>query len=292
MKILITGGRGFIARSLSEALSGEHVVEACDRKALDLLDSNAVFEYIRQGRFDQVIHAATYDAAPIFSRKDPAKVLEYNLKMFFNVARCQNFFGKMIYFGTGAEFGREHWQPKMKEDYFDQHVPSDSYGFSKYVMTKAIRENKKIVNLRLFGVFGEHDDWRYRFIPSTCCRALFDLPITINQNRFFDYLYIDDLVKIVKWFIQHDSKEQVYNVCSGFTYELKALARMVLNSAGKKLDMAVKAEGMGAEYSGDNSLLMNELNGFKFCSMDEAIKKLYGWYELNKPIIDKDQLVV
>ena len=102
-----------------------------------------VYNFVKNEQFDVVIHTATYDAAPKNSLKDPAKVLENNLRMFFNIVRCQDYFGKMIYFGSGAEFGRENWKPKMKEVYFDQHIPEDQYGFSKYIMTKyaAIIEN-------------------------------------------------------------------------------------------------------------------------------------------------------
>jgi UDP-glucose 4-epimerase len=137
MKILITGASGFIARNLSEQLSSQHDIVSLNSQELNLLDFQKVFDYLKSSRFDCIIHTATYDAAPKHSIKDPSKVLENNLKMFFNITRCKEFFGKMIYFGTGAEFGRENWIPKMKESYFDQHVPTDQYGLSKYIMTKS-----------------------------------------------------------------------------------------------------------------------------------------------------------
>ena len=131
MKILITGGAGFVARSLFEVLKNDNTVISCNSKELNLLDTSIVYEYIKNNHFEVIIHAATYDAAPKTSTKDPSKVLDNNLKMFFNLARCKDYFGKLIYFGSGAEFGREHWISEMKEDYFDQYVPSDQYGFSK-----------------------------------------------------------------------------------------------------------------------------------------------------------------
>jgi GDP-L-fucose synthase len=36
------------------------------------------------------------------------------MKMFFNIASCKDYFDKMIYFGSGAEFDPENWIPKMK----------------------------------------------------------------------------------------------------------------------------------------------------------------------------------
>ena len=290
MKILITGGAGFIARNLAEQLNNEYTVSSLDVKELDLLDSLKVFDCIKSNKFDVVIHTATYDAAARFSTKDPAKVLENNLKMFFNIARCKDYFGKMIFFGSGAEFGRENWIPKMKEDYFDKHIPTDQYGFSKYIMTKYAQLNKNIYNLRLFGVFGKYDDWRTRFIPNACCHAVLNLPIRINQNKYFDFLHIDDLVKIVKWFIDNKPKNNVYNICTGNVNDFKTLAEKIIKISGKNLDIDIKTEGLGREYSGDNTLLISELKDFNFSSIDDKLKDLYNWYNLNKNIIKKDEL--
>ena len=164
--------------------------------------------------------------------------------MFYNVARCSEYFGKMIYFGSGAEFGRQSWIPNMGEDYFDENVPTDQYGLSKYIMTKHALLSDNIFNLRLFGLFGEHDDWRYRFIPIACCKAVLGLPITIRQNARFDYLYINDLIKVVEWFIHNKPEHKVYNVCSGEVYDYIGLANKVLKTCEKELVIDVQLEGL------------------------------------------------
>jgi UDP-glucose 4-epimerase len=290
MKILITGGAGFIARNLAEQLNSAYDIVSPNSKELNLLDSQKVFDYIKSNPFDVIIHTATYDAAPKHSTKDPGRVLENNLKMFFNLARCKDYFGRMFYFGSGAEFDRLHWAPKMKEDYFDQHVPQDQYGFSKYIMTKQARLGGNIYNLRLFGVFGKYDDWRTRFIPNACRHAALGLPVKINQNKFFDFLYIDDLVKIVKWFINNKPEVNIYNACTGSVNDFKSLAEKVIEISGKKLDIIIKATGLGQEYSGDNSLLLNELKGFQFTPIDKAVTELYHWHDANKHLIEKEKL--
>jgi len=290
MRILITGGNGFIARNLFEQLNKDYEVFSLNSKEFDLLDHLKVFNYIKKVKFECVIHAATYDAAPKYSIKDPSKVLENNLKMFFNLARCKDYFAKMIYFGSGAEFCRENWLPKMKESYFDQHVPQDQYGFSKYVMAKHAQSSANIYNLRLFAVFGKYEDWRVRFISNACCNAILGLPILINQNTNFDFLYMDDLVRIVKWFINNEPKQHIYNVCTGKVIDFCSIAEKIIKFSGKKLDIVVKKDGLGREYSGDNSLLLSELNNFKFFPSDDAIKELYEWHDSHRDIIDKEKL--
>lgn len=288
MKILVTGAKGFIARNLIEQLGEASILVGLSREELNLLDSDQVMSYLKEKHFDVVIHTATYDAAPKHSTKDPLMVFENNMRMFFNLARAEGHFGRMIFFGSGAEFGREHWKPKMKECHFDQYVPSDPYGYSKYLMTLHAMKSDRIFNLRLFGVFGKYDDWRTRFIPNACCHAVMGLPIRIDQNRFCDYLAIGDLAKVVRWFLTAQPKHRVYNVCSGQSMDSKTLAEMILRISRKSLEMDLRKAEMGPEYSGDNALLFNELKEFKLTPMEDSLKELYAWYDANKILIEKD----
>ncbi len=278
-KILITGGNGFIAKNLFEQLKDDYEWVLIDIMELDLLDETKVRDYLKANYFDVIIHAATYDAAPAHSPNDPTKVFKNNLKMFFNLIKCKNCFGRLIYFGSGAEYSRAHWQPKMSENYFGQHVPEDQYGFSKYVMTEYALANDNVYNLRLFAVFGKYEDWRVRLVSSVCHSAALGKPIIINQNKYYDFLCIDDLVKIVQWFIENKPKKKIYNVCRGQVIDFQSIAEKVVKFSGKNLEIKIKNKGLGQEYSGDNSLLLNELKGLSFKPTDEAIKELYEWFK-------------
>lgn len=289
MNILITGGSGFIGRNLKKQLNSKYRITAPSSGEFNLLDATAVEEYLKKNSFDIIIHSATWNATNN-SPKDKSKALEKNLRMFFNIARCDICYGKMIYYGSGAEYDRDHWMPRMKEDYFDTNVPTDDYGFSKYIMAKHASHSKNIYNLRLFGVFGKYEDWEIRFISNACCKAMWDLPITIRQNVYFDYLYIDDLVKITEWFIENESKDRCYNVCTGSSLDLVTLAKKVLNISEKNLDIKIAREGLGNEYSGDNSNLLKEIGGYSFCDIDKSINELHLWYLKNKDAIDVNRL--
>jgi GDP-L-fucose synthase len=210
--------------------------------------------------------------------------------MFFNLVRGKRHFGKMIYFGSGAEFDRPHWVPKAREDFFDRFVPADPYGFSKYLMTRYAQTNSQIVNLRLFGVFGKYDDWRTRFLPNACARAAHDLDIRIDRNRYFDFLYIDDLVKVVQWFIDHRPAQSVYNLCTGTVIDFKTVAQKLVQISGKRLNVIVKNETPGQEYSGDNTLLVSTIQDLQFTPFDRALRNLYEWYDANRQAVEKDKL--
>jgi GDP-L-fucose synthase len=291
MKILITGGSGFIGRNILEFFKDRFDCFAPSSSELNLLEEDKVLAYLKDNLFDIVIHTAAWNATRN-SKKDLSLVLNNNLRIFFNISRGSNYCGKIIYYGSGAEYDRRHWAPKMKEEYFDTYVPQDNYGFSKYIISKHIECSKNIYNLRLFGMFGKYEDWEIRFISNACCKAVHDLPITIKQNLFFDYMDINDLLKITDWFMHNDARGKVYNICTGRTFDLLTLAKKVVAISGKKIDIVIGKAGLGVEYSGDNSRLLNDIGNYNFKDIDKSIKELYEWYLSRKNEIKKELLII
>jgi UDP-glucose 4-epimerase len=280
MKILVTGGSGFFGRNIIEQLNSKYEIHAPSRRDLDLLCPEETASYLRANMFDVVVHCATWNATST-SEKDISKVLENNLRMFLSLRRGSSCFGKIIYFGSGAEYCRERWHMQMHEDDIGDFVPIDQYGFSKWLMNDMAKEfllEPLIINLRCFGVFGKYEDARIRFISNAILKAIDGNPITINQNRFFDYIHIDDLIKILDWFINHDAEYRVYNVCRGTVYSLYELAKKVRDISGKKVDIIVNNPGLGNSYSGNNDRLLREIGDFKFQKIDQSIRRLYEWH--------------
>ncbi len=156
-KVLITGGSGFIGRNLVEYLGDRFEISAPASAELNLLDEHSVRDFLRRGGFDAVVHAATTRSNRGLG--SPPDMLDRNCRMFFNLARNQSLFGKMLHFGSGAEYGRECLPARVTESYFDTRVPRDAYGFSKYICTKYAERSDNIFVLRLFGVFGRYEAW-------------------------------------------------------------------------------------------------------------------------------------
>jgi len=290
MRILLTGASGFIGRNLREHLADPYELFCPSSKELDLTRSEPVEKYLLEHHFDVVLHAATWNAT-VNSTKDLSSILEKNLAMFFNLARMHDCYDRMIYYGSGAEYSREHSLPRMREEYFDTYVPVDQYGFSKYIMAKYTAGAENIVDLRIFGCFGPYEDWELRFISNAICKVLYDLPITINQNVFFDYIWIEDLVRITEWFMSNDSRYKHYNTCTGRTADLLSLAKLVKDIIGKEAPIKLSREGLKPEYSGDNARLLAELPNFQFTAMDEAIRRLAQYYSNNLDKIDRNLLL-
>lgn len=281
MKILITGGKGFLAKSIHEKFKDEHDIDCPSKAQLDLTVREDVKNVLEKGNYDLVLHCATYDAAHRFSGKDKTKVLEMNLKMFFNLANYNDLYGKMIFFGSGAEYNRQFWHSKMSEDFFGQEIPEDQYGQSKFIMSMFAEQSKNIYNLRLFGLFGKYDDYRYRLIPNNCYRALKNQRLEINQDNSYDFLYINDLLRIIAWFMENSPQKKNFNVCSGVSYSFKELMEIIEEVSNKDLGILVKNKKDFTEYTGDNKLLLETIGDFQFMSMKDSITDLYQWYQKN-----------
>jgi UDP-glucose 4-epimerase len=282
MRILITGGSGFIGRHLAEQLAGTYEVSAPSSAELDLLNEQEVREYLDARRFDVIVHSATTRSNRRLAA--PPDLLDRNCRMFFNLLRNQGRFGKMIHFGSGAEYDKTGLPARVKEDYFDTRVPSDALGFSKYICAKHIERSDRIVNLRLFGVFGAYEDYTVRFISNACCRALKGLPIVLRQDIVFDYLYVKDLVKLTMWFIENDARHKAYNACTGRPVAISELARVIARVSGRNPGVSVMTEGIGPEYSADNSRMLTQMGGYRFWDLEDSIRDLYAWYERNEEI--------
>jgi GDP-L-fucose synthase len=222
--------------------------------------------------------------------KNLPSVLDANLRCFFNVVRCRKYFKKMIFFGSGAEYDKQFPVVKIKESDFGENIPIDDYGLYKYICSEYIRNNKNIINLRLFGVFGKYEDYKIRFISQAICRNLFKLPIIINKNVYFDYLYVDDLVRIIEHFLTHKSDYNIFNVGFGEKIDLVTIAKLVNKISKKPVEIIIKNKGLQNEYTCDITRLRKEIGEFKFTEIEDAIKELYRWHRDNKSQIDMSLL--
>lgn len=288
-KIFVTGGSGFIGRNIVEYFSGKAEVLAPSHQELELLDEDAVKRYLDRHEIDVVIHAAVRPGHR--NAKDPANQLDHNCRMFFNLVRNAGRFKKLIYLSSGAAYDQRHYRPKMKEEYFDSHVPADELGFSKYISAKYIGQSKNMVELRIFGVFGKYEDYSIRFISNMICKSLFGLPLTMKQDRQFDYISIDDLMPVLEYFVGHEGKFKAYNVTPDRSVGLMELAWLVRRISGRDLAVTVAKPGQGAEYSGDNSRLRAEIRGLAFTPLEAAVRRLYAWYSDNRPALNKELLL-
>jgi GDP-L-fucose synthase len=291
--ILITGGSGFIGKNLIEHLSKnkKYKILAPKHKELELLDESAVKDFFAKNKIDVVIHTAHFGGNRKLTPAECQDALKKNLKMFFNISSNSKNYGKMIFFGSGAEYDKSQNIKKVKEEEFGKHMPGDDYGFAKFVCSKHIEKADNIVCLRSFGVFGKYEDYETRFISNIMCRILYGLPVEINQNMLLDYVYVDDLCRIIEHLIDNEPKHKFYNIGSGKHIDLLSIAKKIKEISGNDSKIKINKKGMNSEYTCDNSRLMKEMPSFKFTPIEESLRELYAWYKANKESIKEDNLL-
>lgn len=279
-KLLILGGNGFAGRNLREYLSQfptEYTIDAPSSSELDLLDETKVHDWLAHGNYDVVVNAAIANPRRSSFTKNSSE-LECDIRMFCNLERCSDMYGKMLYFGSGAEYDKRFPICSVTEDDIGRSIPFNDYGLAKYIIGKNIDRSRNIYNLRIFGLYGKYENYGTTFISGACCKALKGLPISIRQNVYFDYLYIDDFCRIVKHFVDKEPRYHTYNVTSGTRVDLESLAAFVKKAGGSDVPVIVCREGLANEYTADNSRLRSELGDFRFTSAEDGIKQLYAYY--------------
>lgn len=285
-RLFITGGRGFIGKNLIEAWQGRYSIEAPSSQDLDLLDMAAVERYLAKNRFDAVVHCAKIDEV---YRADATahQVLDGNLRMFYNLERCHDLYGKLLYFGSGAEYDRLNMPPMVQESDFGANIPQDPYGFSKYIMARTAEDSKNIYDLRLFAVYGKYEDYHRRFISNNICRVLSGGPMTLRKNARFDYLFISDLCNILTWFVENTPKYHVYNVCRGQPVELCELAELINEAMGMNTPLMVQEAGYQRDYTARCDRLLEELPDLTFRDHLSAIEELCHFYQVGQKFMEK-----
>lgn len=268
--VLLTGQHGFIGSNIKDYLGERCDLYVPNRKELDLLDENAVKDYIRANRIQIIIHSANPN--PVKNVLDKSETMfQDSLRIFMNLYEAQEFYEKMYTLGSGAEYDKSKDLRFVKEEDIGISIPKDSYGLAKLIMNEMTKNSSKHYNLRIFACYGPGDH-ESKFITHAirCCLRHED--ITIRQDCYFDYMHVYDLAKIIYYFIENEPAYNDYNICTGKRILLSQIAEIVRTNMNTDNKIVILKENMNFEYTGDNARLMAEMSDFKFTDIEDGIK--------------------
>lgn len=277
-RVLILGSTGFIGKNLSEALKNHADIDLyCPTSyELNVLNFGELRRYLELNVFDVVINALDRK----LNTQEPnawSVYVQEKLMMFQNIFNCAELYGKMLYFGTGAEYDRSLPIIKIKEKNFGRSVPADPYGFVMYTISELASNKKNITNFRLFGIWGKYEDYTRRLFSNVIYQALSNKEIILKQNAVFDYLHIDDLCKMVQYYIFNEMNEKFYNAGGGHQQELLSIANTISSILGN-IPIRVQMQGFNKQYTADSQLLYNEIK-IESSNWEDKIKNLISFYE-------------
>ena len=185
----------------------------------------------------------------------------------------KNRFGKLINFASGAEFDRTTPINASTNNLLDSY-PTDPYGMSKNIISRILQDCLHCYNFRVYGVFGidENDD---RFIKSNIKRYKNIEDLKIYQEKAFDFFYIDDLVTIVKYYIDHptypldNDMDLVYQQ----KYKLTDIGKIINTLSAYKVNINIKDYKEAPSYIGSNLGINLDI---ELIGLEEGIKRVYN----------------
>ena len=241
MKILVTGGRGYVAKGITPFLKNKHEVTTVTRKDFDLCDTRSTLDWFDDKHFDVVIHTAAKGGSRL--QEDDKETCDLNLKMYYNLLACKDHFSKFISFGSGAEL--------FKLD--------TRYGMSKRIIADSMLCHDNFYNLRIFAVF-DHNEIETRFIRSCIRNYLNKEPIRIHQNTLFDFFHMDDLSNLVDHYVGGNKLCKTVNCSYEDKKSLLDIANMVNDLSNHKVKIQIEESGFDF-YCGESNLPTTNLVG-------------------------------
>ena len=252
--VLITGGNGNLAKMIKTNLSSEFDITCITRNDFDMLDTKSVSTYLSNSNnhFDVLIHTAISGGRR--GKEETADVVYKNLLMFENIMLFAHKFQLIINFDSGAIYDRStdiycREEPELLS------IPTDSYGFSKYLIYKRSLQYKNVVNFRIFNIFHSNEE-PDRFIKSCLLAKKNGTNVTIFQDKYFDFMYEDDFIRIVRHYINNFSNNlpKTFNLSYTNKYKLSEIALMIINN---KPQIDIVDGSCSNNYCGDGNTLEN-----------------------------------
>ena len=256
MNILITGGNGYIAKSLYSKLKDKYKIKTITRQTFDLTNGNLMREWFRGQYFDAVIHTAIRGGSRLYAEDNT--IIEDNLAMHNNLLANSNHYDKFITFGSGAEL----------------FMPDTPYGISKRSIAASILNSKNCYNLRIFGVFDENE-LTTRFIKANILRYLKKESIMIHANKIMDFFYMQDLVNLVDHYITYYDLQKEVNCCYDQKYTLMNVANIINNLDEHKVKIEIETKSKLEFYCSYNNEFPINVIGLE-TGIDMTYKQLMG----------------
>jgi len=257
--LIVTGGAGFIGSNLVRGLNaagrddiivvddltdGHKFRNIVDCRIADFWDKSTLFERLRQGEPPEaILHQGACAVTTEWNgRYMMAENYQYSVDL-LNYCRARGV--PLIYASSAAIYGAS---TKFHEADAALERPLNVYGYSKLLFDRFVRrtagpDDPQIVGLRYFNVYGPREAhkgamasvvWHLsRQLEETGELRLFQGSHGYadgEQRR--DFIYVDDVVRIVIWFLEHPGKSGIFNVGTGAASSFNELAEAVIAHHG------------------------------------------------------------
>jgi UDP-N-acetylglucosamine/UDP-N-acetylgalactosamine 4-epimerase len=293
MKILVTGGLGFIGSHVVERLHARgHDVCVLDHQRAE--DFNCMTGDIRIlddcmkacNDVEVVIHTAGM-ASIDQAGKNPLESAEINLMGTLHLlqASCMNRVRRFIFLSSAKVYGEDGPTPSSE---LDMPIPATPYAMTKYASEFYCRHfsekyDMEAIVLRPFSVFGPGQDMRIGYIGNIIQSVAHDQKPVLPGDALLsrDYTYIDDAAEaIVRAALTPRIRWDVFNIGSGQAQTLSCVMLLVNSIFEKNIQplYTPMCEGVSYKTLADMTHAHDILGFEPTVSFEEGLRKTVAWY--------------
>lgn len=298
MKLIVTGGAGFIGSHLTKYLikkghnvsvidslrrgSFENLKEMEDKidfQKIDILDYDAMKSVVKNT--DGIFHQAALGSVPQ-SFKEPEEYRRVNAVGTENVLKLAKEFGfKVVYASSSSVYGNQNKFP-IKEDAAKK--PLNPYGQSKLeaeqFAEKYSKLGVKVIGLRYFNVFGIGQNPNYAgVIPKFIEQLIHHKPPIIygDGNQLRNFTFVDDVVEANVLAFESKTEHAFINIATGVMTSVRQLAEIMINLSGLSIKPIYEKprEGDIEKSQADISLAKSLINWEPKTTLEEGLKKIF-----------------
>lgn len=321
--LLVTGGAGFIGSNVVAALNdaGRSDVVVCDwlgtegkwrnlakRQLVDIVSPAELMEWLKGRRLDAMVHLGAISAT---TATDGDLVIETNFRLSMRLLDwCTMNAVPFIYASSAATYGdgMEGFDDDGSLPALKKLRPMNLYGWSKHLFDLAVGGRvangeplpRQWAGLKFFNVFGPNE-YHKGSMMSVLARRFDDVKAGRvvqlfrshregiedgDQRR--DFIYVDDVVRVLMWLLATPSVSGVFNVGTGKARSFKDLMLSAYAALGTRpnIEYIDMPESIRDSYQYFTESKVDRLcragyNG-GFTTLEDAVKAYVGDY-LDRP---------
>jgi len=324
MKLLVTGGLGFIGSNfIQQALSNhpnydifniDKIGTGANPENLKNLENTKRYHFIKGDISNfKLVYKAVKEVNAVInfaaethvdrSIADPNPFIRSNIIGTFNLLEAERRLNRSIrhiQVSTDETYG-DIEQGSFKEE--DRLKPSNPYSASKAAADMLCQAYYRtygmdIVITRCTNNFGPYQ-FPEKLIPKTIIRAQKNLPIPIygSGENIRDWIYVLDHCEALDLILREGKPGETYNISSGNELSTIKVVKKILEILDKPEDLIAFVEdrpGHDLRYSVDSSKIRKELGWKPRHTFESALEKTVEWYVKNenwwKPIATEEAL--
>ncbi|HUG59772.1 MAG TPA: ADP-glyceromanno-heptose 6-epimerase [Candidimonas sp.] len=256
--IVVTGGAGFIGSNLVRGLNrrgytdilvvddlteGDKFVNLVDGKIADYLHKDEFRERVARGQFGKIEAVLHQGACSDTTERNGHYMLDNNYRVTLELFQyCQANKIPLLYASSAAVYGAG---PVYAENALYE-SPLNVYGYSKFLFDQVLRRHLEtltapVVGLRYFNVYGPNEQHKGRmasvafhnmnqFKAEGHVRLFGGWDGYVDGGQLRDFIYVDDVVDVNLFFLDHPSKSGIFNCGTGRAQPFNDVARTVVNT--------------------------------------------------------------